>query len=99
MLDQSFTADEWGRKKDEDVSSPISYDASPFSGKDSRHVLQQVLAVIEAMKKAADWKAIRYSLLSKNCNHFTDELCLRLTGRNAPPWISGPFVIAASHHD
>lgn len=24
----------------------------------------------------------------RNCNHFADELCFRLTGRHAPPWIN-----------
>ena len=29
-----------------------------------------------------------YDLLSKNCNHFTSELCLELTGRRAPGWLN-----------
>jgi len=29
-----------------------------------------------------------YDLLSKNCNHFTNELCLELTGRRAPGWLN-----------
>lgn len=29
-----------------------------------------------------------YNLLTKNCNHFTDELCLRLTGRPLPGWVN-----------
>ena len=29
-----------------------------------------------------------YDLLSKNCNHFTSELCYELTGRRAPGWLN-----------
>ena len=29
-----------------------------------------------------------YDLLSKNCNHFTSELCFELTGRRAPGWLN-----------
>ncbi|KAI3445291.1 hypothetical protein Pfo_001956 [Paulownia fortunei] len=29
-----------------------------------------------------------YNLISKNCNHFTDEVCLRLTGKPIPGWVN-----------
>ncbi|KAL8545599.1 hypothetical protein ACS0TY_005651 [Phlomoides rotata] len=29
-----------------------------------------------------------YNLISKNCNHFTDEVCLRLTGKSIPGWVN-----------
>lgn len=29
-----------------------------------------------------------YHLISKNCNHFTDEVCLRLTGKHIPGWVN-----------
>ncbi|KAI7848469.1 PPPDE putative peptidase domain-containing protein [Circinella umbellata] len=29
-----------------------------------------------------------YNLLTRNCNHFTDELCKRLTGKTPPGWIN-----------
>lgn len=29
-----------------------------------------------------------YDLLSRNCNHFTSELCAELTGRKAPGWLN-----------
>ncbi|KAK4486494.1 hypothetical protein RD792_009177 [Penstemon davidsonii] len=32
-----------------------------------------------------------YHLISKNCNHFTDEVCLQLTGKPIPGWVL--FVI------
>ncbi|KAK6947538.1 PPPDE peptidase domain, partial [Dillenia turbinata] len=29
-----------------------------------------------------------YHLIAKNCNHFTDEVCLRLTGKPIPGWVN-----------
>jgi hypothetical protein len=37
---------------------------------------------------AAKFMGREYDLLSKNCNHFTSELCFELTGRRAPGWLN-----------
>ncbi|XP_020528632.1 deSI-like protein At4g17486 isoform X2 [Amborella trichopoda] len=29
-----------------------------------------------------------YHLISKNCNHFTDDVCLRLAGKPIPGWVN-----------
>ncbi|WOL06095.1 deSI-like protein [Canna indica] len=29
-----------------------------------------------------------YHLISKNCNHFTDEVCKQLTGKRIPGWVN-----------
>ncbi|XP_057976270.1 deSI-like protein At4g17486 isoform X4 [Malania oleifera] len=29
-----------------------------------------------------------YHLIAKNCNHFTDEVCMRLTGKPIPGWVN-----------
>ncbi|KAL3499662.1 hypothetical protein ACH5RR_038755 [Cinchona calisaya] len=29
-----------------------------------------------------------YHLIAKNCNHFTDDVCLRLTGKRIPGWVN-----------
>nr|AAG40349.1 AT4g17486 [Arabidopsis thaliana] len=29
-----------------------------------------------------------YHLIAKNCNHFTEEVCLQLTGKPIPGWIN-----------
>lgn len=101
-LNTSLGVDGLGRKPDDGhVSSLSSNTASPFGDEHiarlegSGHLksnvpppFKHVLAVIEAMKQDPEWRAVRYSLLSKNCNHFTSELCLRLTGKPAPAWIS-----------
>lgn len=29
-----------------------------------------------------------YHLIAKNCNHFTDEICMQLTGKPIPAWVN-----------
>lgn len=29
-----------------------------------------------------------YHLIAKNCNHFTDEVCKQLTGKQIPGWVN-----------
>ncbi|XP_071715585.1 uncharacterized protein [Rutidosis leptorrhynchoides] len=41
---------------------------------------------IETM--ASNYHGDTYHLISKNCNHFTDDICQRLTGRRIPGWIN-----------
>ena len=38
---------------------------------------------------SADFKGNAYHLLQRNCNHFSDALCKRLTGQPAPTWVRG----------
>ncbi len=34
------------------------------------------------------FRGTSYHLLQRNCNHFSDMLCERLTGHPAPVWVS-----------
>lgn len=45
---------------------------------------------IDAIIKAAaeEFQGREYNLLSRNCNHFTDYLCMKLTGSKAPAWLN-----------
>lgn len=43
-------------------------------------------AFIEHM--AGDYFGDTYHLISKNCNHFTDDVCMRLTGKPTPRWVN-----------
>ncbi len=45
---------------------------------------------IEAIIKEASevFQGTSYNLLTKNCNHFTQYLCQRLTGRPGPAWLN-----------
>ena len=47
---------------------------------------EEIDAIVQ--RTAAKFMGRDYDLLSKNCNHFTSELCLELTGRRAPGWLN-----------
>ncbi|XP_031251856.1 deSI-like protein At4g17486 isoform X2 [Pistacia vera] len=37
---------------------------------------------------ASEYHGDTYNLISKNCNHFTDEIAWRLTGKHIPGWVN-----------
>ncbi|CAL0327183.1 unnamed protein product [Lupinus luteus] len=39
-------------------------------------------------KLAQDYAGNTYHLISKNCNHFCSDACLKLTGRSIPRWVN-----------
>ncbi|XVF49283.1 hypothetical protein PTKIN_Ptkin03bG0256000 [Pterospermum kingtungense] len=43
-------------------------------------------AFIESV--ASEYHGDTYHLISKNCNHFTDDLAHRLTGKHIPGWVN-----------
>ncbi|EFN55274.1 hypothetical protein CHLNCDRAFT_13602, partial [Chlorella variabilis] len=56
----------------------------------------EVHAVVQQM--GAQYRGNRYHLLQMNCNHFSSDLCSRLTGQEAPSWINRLASIAVSLH-
>jgi hypothetical protein len=39
-------------------------------------------------RMASEYHGDTYHLISKNCNHFTDDLSTRLTGKKIPGWVN-----------
>ncbi|KAL4445307.1 hypothetical protein ABPG77_011132 [Micractinium sp. CCAP 211/92] len=56
----------------------------------------EVHAVVQQMGQ--QYRGNRYHLLQMNCNHFSSDLCARLTGQPAPAWINRLAAIAVSLH-
>ncbi|KAG5000896.1 hypothetical protein AAZX31_08G213600 [Glycine max] len=46
----------------------------------------EVRAVMEEL--AAEYRGNAYNLITKNCNHFCNDACLRLTGNPIPSWVN-----------
>ncbi|XP_027344786.1 deSI-like protein At4g17486 isoform X1 [Abrus precatorius] len=46
----------------------------------------EVRAVMEEL--ASEYKGNAYNLITKNCNHFCNDACLRLTGNPIPSWVN-----------
>ncbi|KAL7150951.1 hypothetical protein ABFS83_05G147900 [Erythranthe nasuta] len=45
--------------------------------------------VSEFMEKLAEeYSGNTYNLITRNCNHFCNDVCLRLTGRPIPRWVN-----------
>ncbi|KAJ0984849.1 hypothetical protein J5N97_003205 [Dioscorea zingiberensis] len=47
---------------------------------------RQVRELMETL--AETYTGASYNLISKNCNHFCDEVCLRLTSNSIPRWVN-----------
>ena len=37
---------------------------------------------------AEEYKGNAYNLVTKNCNHFCKDACIRLTGKSIPSWVN-----------
>ncbi|KAJ0231745.1 PPPDE domain-containing protein [Hirschfeldia incana] len=47
------------------------------------------LEVRATMEELAEiYKGSSYNLITKNCNHFCDEICIKLTGNPIPSWVN-----------
>jgi len=45
--------------------------------------------VRELMERMAeDYSGNTYHLIQKNCNHFCDDVCVKLTGKSTPRWVN-----------
>lgn len=57
----------------------------------------EVRRVMEEL--AGEYKGNAYNLITKNCNHFCNDACVRLTGNSIPSWVNrlariGIFLIS-----
>ncbi|KAG2254887.1 hypothetical protein Bca52824_085023 [Brassica carinata] len=44
---------------------------------------------LPTMEELAEiYKGSSYNLITKNCNHFCDEICVKLTGNPIPSWVN-----------
>merc|ERR1740121_2156239 len=52
----------------------------------TRCSLAQVTRMISEMRR--EWKGCTYDLFSRNCHHFSNELCMRLGVGPLPAWVN-----------
>jgi hypothetical protein len=57
---------------------------------------QEVQQLVQKMGQ--QYKGNKYHLLQKNCNHFSNDLCLQLVGRTAPFWVNRLAGVAVMLH-
>ena len=56
----------------------------------------EVRAVMDEL--AAEYRGNAYNLITKNCNHFCNDACLRLTGNPIPSWVNRLARIGTPTH-
>ena len=55
--------------------------------------IEEVLDAIEELK--ADYIGCSYNVYTKNCNHFSEDLCRKLTNKNVPKYLNRLAKISA----
>ncbi|KAH9825080.1 hypothetical protein DFH28DRAFT_878776 [Melampsora americana] len=62
----------------------------------SRTQLETFEHVLTQLDESPDWRGTSYDLLRRNCNTFSDELCMLLTGRRTPGWINRAAAVGTA---
>ncbi|KAK9818449.1 hypothetical protein WJX74_002434 [Apatococcus lobatus] len=68
-----------------DAPGPVVYRESVVVGETSASP-EEVQQIVQRL--GDKFRGTSYHLLQRNCNHFSDMLCERLTGHQAPLWIN-----------
>ncbi|ORZ00998.1 PPPDE putative peptidase domain-containing protein [Syncephalastrum racemosum] len=53
----------------------------------------EISQVLQAISQ--EFMGTSYNLLTRNCNHFTEELCRRLCNKSSPGWINRAAKLGA----
>lgn len=78
-----------------DAPGPVIFRESVLVG--TTHMSpQRVQQAVQEMGE--QYKGNAYHLLQRNCNHFSSDLCLKLTGQPAPLWINRLAGMAVMLH-
>lgn len=71
------------------ITSSLDSNKSSSSLLSSSLTQMETLALIlDRLTRSPDWYGTSYDLLRRNCNTFSNQLCMLLTGKNAPNWIN-----------
>ncbi|EGG11100.1 uncharacterized protein MELLADRAFT_115382 [Melampsora larici-populina 98AG31] len=62
----------------------------------NRTQLETFEHVLTQLDESPDWRGTSYDLLRRNCNTFSDELCMLLTGRRTPGWINRAAAVGTA---
>jgi hypothetical protein len=78
-----------------DAPGPVLFRESVVVGETSL-TPQQVQQAVQELGQ--EYKGNRYHLLQRNCNHFSDHLCVKLTGMHPPVWVNRLAGLAVMLH-
>ncbi|DBA96750.1 TPA: hypothetical protein ACH3X1_015589 [Trebouxia sp. C0004] len=78
-----------------DAPGPVLFRESVLVG----HTQMSPQHVQQAVQEMGEqYKGNAYHLLQRNCNHFSNDLCVKLTGQPAPLWINRLAGMAVMLH-
>lgn len=78
-----------------DAPGPVLFRESVLVG----HTQMSPQRVQQAVQEMGEqYKGNAYHLLQRNCNHFSSDLCIKLTGQPAPLWINRLAGMAVMLH-
>ncbi|DBA65908.1 TPA: hypothetical protein ACH3X2_002933 [Trebouxia sp. C0005] len=78
-----------------DAPGPVLFRESVLVG----HTQMSPQRVQQAVQEMGEqYKGNAYHLLQRNCNHFSNDLCVKLTGQPAPLWINRLAGMAVMLH-
>lgn len=78
-----------------DAPGPVLFRESVLVG----HTQMSPQRVQQAVQEMGEqYKGNAYHLLQRNCNHFSSDLCVKLTGQPAPLWINRLAGMAVMLH-
>ncbi|PLW22069.1 hypothetical protein PCASD_18080 [Puccinia coronata f. sp. avenae] len=78
------------------TSSSSSSSSSSCSPSVAPTQLETLAHILEQLARSPDWHGTAYDLLKKNCNSFSDHLCMLLTGKHAPNWINRAAAVGST---
>lgn len=88
---------EMGQNNSQEGTSSASSMASDVSDvPPNRTQLETFEHVLTQLDESPDWRGTSYDLLRRNCNTFSDELCMLLTGRRTPGWINRAAAVGTA---
>ncbi|XP_065920143.1 desumoylating isopeptidase 1 homolog isoform X2 [Dysidea avara] len=76
---------EMSPRNEEEVCGEVIFNVSLFVGKTD---LSESQARTRIYQIAEQFSGNTYHLLTRNCNHFTQEVCQELTGEILPSWVN-----------
>lgn len=83
-------------RDDESSTSSLASSVSEAPTVPVRTQLETLRHILTQLDECPEWRGTAYDLLRRNCNTFSDELCMLLTGRRTPGWINRAAAVGSA---
>ncbi|KAA1078954.1 hypothetical protein PGTUg99_013236 [Puccinia graminis f. sp. tritici] len=76
--------------------TPTTTNPKPAAPSSALTQIETLALILDQLEHSPDWHGTSYDLLKRNCNTFSDQLCILLTGKGAPKWINRAAAVGSS---